>query len=200
MSLCPVGTGPLSRRTDTLFTPASKEDRSFYLSIYLSIYLVNPNIVNIGIHNLSSSLLACLSYPHLHFYSYTHNHNLIHTHIHILSHILTLTHTLSHILIHTLTLILTHIHCHSHSQTHSHSYFHILTHTHTHFQSHTHSHSHTHTHSYTLTLTFSLSHETLIINPNIKDHIYEFYFKFHEPEGERMGVKFFFFSKVTSWI
>ena len=33
MSLCPVGTGSLMRRTYTLFTPASKEDRD---SIYLS--------------------------------------------------------------------------------------------------------------------------------------------------------------------
>ena len=34
--LCPVGTGSLPRRTDTLFTLASKEDG---VSIYLSIYL-----------------------------------------------------------------------------------------------------------------------------------------------------------------
>ena len=39
MALCPVGIGSLTLRTDTLFTPASKEDRSFYLSIYQYIIL-----------------------------------------------------------------------------------------------------------------------------------------------------------------
>ena len=31
MALCPVGTGSLTLRTDTLFTPALKRGRSFYL-------------------------------------------------------------------------------------------------------------------------------------------------------------------------
>jgi hypothetical protein len=34
-SPCPVGIGLLALRTDTLFTPAPKRDRSFYLSIYV---------------------------------------------------------------------------------------------------------------------------------------------------------------------
>jgi len=39
MALCPVGTSSLSRQTNTLFTPASREDWSSYLSIlYLSKY------------------------------------------------------------------------------------------------------------------------------------------------------------------
>jgi hypothetical protein len=39
MALCPVDIGPLTLRTNTLFTPALQKDRSFYLSYYLSIYL-----------------------------------------------------------------------------------------------------------------------------------------------------------------
>ena len=35
MSPCPVGTGSLTLRTDTSFTPPLRRDRSFYLSIYL---------------------------------------------------------------------------------------------------------------------------------------------------------------------
>jgi len=35
MALYPVGIVPLTLQMDTLFTPALKEDQSFYLSIYL---------------------------------------------------------------------------------------------------------------------------------------------------------------------
>lgn len=38
VDLCPVGTGLMSRRTDTLFMRASKEDRSLHISsIYLKV-------------------------------------------------------------------------------------------------------------------------------------------------------------------
>jgi hypothetical protein len=40
-SPCPVGIGLLALRTDTLFTPAPKRDRSFYLSIYLDVLIGN---------------------------------------------------------------------------------------------------------------------------------------------------------------
>ena len=59
------------------------------------------------------------------------------------------------------------------------------------------SYTHSHLFSHTLTHTFSLSHQTLIINSNIEDRIYDFYFKFHEPEGERTGVKVFFQSGIS---
>ena len=35
VTLCPVGTGPFTFWTYTLFTPAMQKDQSFYLSIYL---------------------------------------------------------------------------------------------------------------------------------------------------------------------
>ena len=38
MVLCPMGTGPLTLQTYTIFAPTLQKVRSFYLSIYLSIY------------------------------------------------------------------------------------------------------------------------------------------------------------------
>ena len=122
---------------------------------------------------------------------------------------------ISHIHTNTIIITLTHIFTHTHTHFHSHKYTNIplsldlvktmgcilqvprfelsLISTLTLSYSYTHSHLFSHT----LTHTFSLSHQTLIINSNIEDRIYDFYFKFHEPEGERTGVKVFFQSGIS---
>ena len=117
--------------------------------------MMNPNIVNIGFYTQNLTFLACLSYPHLHFHSNTHN-------------------TFSLLPIYTFLFII--FLTHRHIVTYSHSHFHtfILTHIHCRSRSHTLSFILSHTHSHSHSNTFSLSHSNTYKKPYNKckgDHL-----------------------------